>query len=364
VGKPVRGLKGGATTRKKITLKMKVKYLINLLSAILIISCKGKQPAGVPDYMTVSGNYVTIFGAALGTSFKIIYKDEKKRDYYDSVTNIFNEFENSLSLYRKNSIISKVNRNEDVVLDDYFINMFSRAREITEQTDGAFDISAAPLFEIWGWGEKQKIKVTPEIIDSLKLYTGMDKISVDGRKIRKSDPNVRINTNAIAKGYCSDVVAGFIERRGINDYLVEIGGETVVKGKNRLGKNWRIGIDKPFDGNMIPGQTLQAIINVSDKSLATSGDYRRYYIEDGKKYSHTIDPKTGYSAKQNVLSVTVIASDCMTADALATAFMVMGLEKTAEFLKQYPDIEVFMLYSDKNQMKEFVSENMKHRINN
>ncbi|MDR1593405.1 MAG: FAD:protein FMN transferase [Prevotellaceae bacterium] len=114
---------------------------------------------------------------------------------------------------------------------------------------------------------------------------------------------------------------------GIKNYLVEVGGETVVKGKNRLGKNWRIGIDKPFDGNLIPGQSLQAIVNVSDKALATSGDYRRYYIEDGVKYSHTIDPKTGYSAKRNVLSVTVIAADCMTADALATAFMVMGLEK-------------------------------------
>jgi thiamine biosynthesis lipoprotein len=312
--------------------------------------------------MTVNGDYVTISGLALGTSYKITYKDDKKHDYHDSVTNIFNEFENSLSLYRKNSIISKVNRNEEVVLDDYFINMFNRAREITEQTDGAFDISAAPLFEVWGWGEKEKIKITPKMIDSLKQYTGMDKIRIEGRKALKTNPNVRINSNAIAKGYCSDIVAKFIERQGINDYLVEVGGEAVLKGKNRLGKDWRIGIDKPFDGNLIPGQSLQAIINVSDKALATSGNYRRYYIEDGVKYSHTIDPKTGYSAKQNVLSVTVIASDCMTADALATAFMVMGLEKTKEFLKQYPDVEVFLLYSDKEEVKEFATENIKHRI--
>jgi thiamine biosynthesis lipoprotein len=317
----------------------------------------------MPDYMTVNGDYVTIIGFALGTSFKITYKDKAKRDYHDSIMNIFDGFENSLSLYRKNSIISKVNRNEDVVLDDYFVNMFNRATEITEQTEGAFDISAAPLFEIWGWGEKERIKVTPQMIDSLKQYTGMDKIRIDGRTAIKTDPNVRINANAIAKGYCSDVVAGFIERQGITDYLVEVGGETVLKGQNHLGKEWRMGIDKPFDGNLIPGQSLQAIVNVTDKSLATSGDYRRYYIEDGKKYSHTIDPKTGYSAKQNVLSVTVIASDCMTADALATAFMVMGLEKTKLFLTQRPDVEVFIIYADNEETKEFVSENMKRRIN-
>jgi thiamine biosynthesis lipoprotein len=318
----------------------------------------------MPGYMTVNGDYVTVTGFALGTSFKIIYKDEAKRDCHDSIMNIFDEFENSLSLYRKNSIISKVNRNEDVVLDDYFVNMFNRAVEITEQTGGAFDISAAPLFEIWGWGEKERIKVTPQIIDSLKQYTGMDKIRIDRRKALKTNPNVRINANAIAKGYCSDVVAKFIERQGIADYLVEVGGETVLKGKNHLGKEWRMGIDKPFDGNLIPGQSLQAIVNVTNKSLATSGDYRRYYIEDGKKYSHTIDPQTGYSAKQNVLSVTVVASDCMTADALATAFMVMGLEKTKLFLTQRPDVEVFILYADNEETKEFISENMKHRINN
>jgi thiamine biosynthesis lipoprotein len=135
-----------------------------------------------------------------------------------------------------------------------------------------------------------------------------------------------------------------------------------MKGKNHERKDWRIGIDKPIDGNIIPGQSLQAIVNITNKALATSGDYRRYYIEDGKKYSHTIDPKTGYSAKQNVLSVTVVASDCMTADALATAFMVMGLDKTTKFLEQYPDIEVFLLYSDGEKVKEFVSENMKHRL--
>jgi thiamine biosynthesis lipoprotein len=340
-----------------------MKYLIvSLLAVSMIVSCKSRQPANLPDYMSVSGKYVTITGFALGTSFKIVYRDEKKRDYHDSVMHIFDEFENSLSVYRKNSVISKINRNEDVTPDDYFIVMLDCARKITGQTDGAFDISAAPLFEVWGWGEKERIKVTSRMIDSLMQYVGMDKIRVEGREIVKTDPNVRINANAIAKGYCSDIVAEFLERREITDYLVEVGGETVLKGKNRIGKEWRMGIDKPFDGNMIPGQSLQAIISITDKALATSGDYRRYYVEDGEKYSHTIDPKTGYSAKQNILSATVIAPNCMTADALATAFMVMGLEKTKEFLNRHPDIEAFLVYSDKNELKEFISENMKQRI--
>ncbi|MDR0385978.1 MAG: FAD:protein FMN transferase, partial [Prevotellaceae bacterium] len=149
-----------------------MKHIIMTVFIALMAACKSGPQTNLPDYMTVEGNYVSISGFALGTSFKIIYKDEKKRDFHDSVISLFDEFENSLSLYRENSIISKVNRNEDVTLDDYFIAMFRRAAEITEQTGGAFDISAAPLFEIWGWGEKQRVKVTQQMIDSLKQFTG------------------------------------------------------------------------------------------------------------------------------------------------------------------------------------------------
>jgi thiamine biosynthesis lipoprotein len=339
-----------------------MKHFIIISTVFLMTAACKSRPSVLPDYMTVDGDYVTISGLALGTSFNVTYRDSGKRDFHDSLMNVFDEFENSLSVYRKNSIISRVNRNEDVILDDYFIRMFDRAREISEQTDGAFDISAAPLFEVWGWGEKAKVQVTPQMIDSLKRYTGMDKIHIEGRRIVKRDPNVRINSNAIAKGYCSDIVARFFERQGINDYLIGVGGEMVVKGRNRFGKDWRIGIDQPFDGNIIPGQSLQAIINISDCAVATSGNYRRYYIEDGKKYSHTIDPATGYSAKQNVLSATVIASDCMTADALATAFMVMGLERTKEYLKTHPEINVYLIYSSGDETKEFISDEIKDRF--
>ncbi|MDR1895796.1 MAG: FAD:protein FMN transferase [Prevotellaceae bacterium] len=336
--------------------------LLPLLTVILLVSCKGK-PVTVPEYLTVTHDYITLRGFALGTYFKVSYKDDKKRDYYDSIKKILNEFENSLSIYRENSIISKVNRNEPVELDSYFITVFNCAKEISEKTNGAFDISASPIFEIWGWGAKERVPVTPELIDSLKQFVGMDKIHVSGRKIIKDNPHVTLNINAIAKGYSSDVVALFLERHGIGDYLVEIGGEIVVKGKNKDGNNWQIGIEKPADGNMIPGEALQAIINIRDKAVATSGDYRKFYVENGKKYAHTIDPKTGYPAKKNILSASVVANDCMTADALATAFMVMGLDDTKKFTEQYPDIEVFLIYTDENnEIKEYCSDNMKNRF--
>ena len=312
--------------------------------------------------MSVEKNYVTLSGFALGTSFIITYKDKDKRDFYDSITRIFDEFENSLSIYRENSIISKVNRDEQVNLDEYFINMFDRARNIWEKTNGAFDISASPIFEIWGWGAKEKVKVTQDTIDYLMQFVGMDKLHIKGQHMIKNHPNVTLNPNAIAKGYSSDIIARFLDRQGINNYMVYVGGEDVLKGVNKEGNPWRIGIEKPVDGNMVAGQYVQTILSITDRAIATSGDYRRFYIEDGKKYSHTIDPKTGYSARQNVLSATVIAEDCMTADALATAFMVMGVEETKEFLTKNPGIEVYLIYSEEGELKEYFSKTMKGRV--
>jgi len=330
------------------------KYLCYLLTLIIFASCSNKTP----EYMIITGKYVTIHGFSLGTSYKITYKDNEKRDFHDSFTKLFNDFENSLSIYRENSIISKVNRNENVVVDNYFTTMFNCAKEVSEKTDGYFDISAAPIFEIWGWGAKERETITDQLIDSLMQYVGMDKIKLNGNKVEKSNPNVTINANAIAKGYCSDVVADFLDKKGITDYLVEVGGEMVLKGKNRIGKAWTIGIDQPIDGNMIPGQFLQAKFNLTNRAIATSGNYRRFYVENGEKYSHTIDPKTGKSAKQNVLSATVIANNCILADALATAFMVMGVDGTKEFVKNNPDIGVFLIYSSNGEIKEYYTESV------
>jgi thiamine biosynthesis lipoprotein len=327
-----------------------------LLPLLVSVACGGggKRAEDLPAYMSVAGGYVTLNGFALGTSFQITYKNEKRKNYYDSIARILDKLENSLSIYRKNSIISRINRNEEAVPDSCFLAVFDRAREITELTGGAFDISASPLFDLWGWGAKKRATaVTQELIDSLKQFTGMDKIRMENGRAVKTHPGVTLNVNAIAKGFATDVVALFLQSRGIENYLVEIGGEIRVKGRNRTGKDWRVGIDSPFDGNMTPGENLQTVLEIRDEALATSGNYRRFYIENGQKYSHTVDPKTGRPAKQNILSATVIARDCMTADAFATAFMVMGLEQTKAFLLTHPELKVYLIYSDGDSIKEF-----------
>ena len=340
-----------------------MKYLVFALCAIFL-SC-GEKRTVVPAYMSVSNGYTTLNGFALGTYFKITYRDLQKRDHYDSIKNLLHRFENSLSVYRENSLISKINKNLDTVPDRYFLAVFDKAKQISTQTEGAFDISASPLFEIWGWGaKKRENRITPTMIDSLKQYVGMDKIWIENGKIIKKSPHITLNTNAIAKGYASDITAEFFESKGIDNYMINIGGEIVVKGKNKLGQDWLIGIDKPEDGNMISGLEFQATLRLTDKALATSGDYRRFFIDtvDGQKYSHTIDPRSGYSAKQNILSATVIAHDCMSADAYATAFMVMGLEKTKKFLENHPELEVFLICSDKDKIVEYRSNNIKSRF--
>ena len=331
------------------------KYLVPLLVLASVACGGGGKRAEVPaTYMSVAGGYVTLNGFALGTSFRITYEDEKRSDHYDSIAKILDDLENSLSIYRENSLVSRINRNEEVVADSYFLAVFDRAREITELTGGAFDISASPLFDLWGWGAKQRATaVTQAMIDSLKQFVGSDKIRIENGRIVKTHPGVTLNANAIAKGFASDVVARFLQSRGIDNYLVEIGGEISVKGKNKTGKDWRVGIDSPFDGNMMPGENLQTVLEISDEALATSGNYRRFYIENGQKYSHTVDPQTGYPAKQSILSATVIASDCMSADAFATAFMVMGLERTKTFLETHPELKVYLIYAEADSIKEF-----------
>ena len=341
---------------------MKINILTPILLLFSLASCGNKPAKTLPDYMTINGDYVNIRGFALGTSYSITYRDNAKRDFHDSVQNLLERFESSLSIYRDSSIISKVNANEDVVLDDYFITVFRKSCEISEATDGAFDISASPLFEVWGWGAKERKEVASHTIDSLKQYTGMDKVRIEGRRIVKSDPCVTLNVNAIAKGYSSDVVAAFLRSESIEDYLVEIGGEATIKGKNPQGTAWRIGIDMPSEGNMIPGQALQTVLAVTDAGMATSGNYRRFYVENGQTYYHTIDPRTGYQAKQNILSATVIAPDCLTADAYATAFMVLGLETSKQVLLRHPELEVYFIYSENGETKEFYSDKTRGRI--
>ncbi|MCL2097254.1 MAG: FAD:protein FMN transferase [Bacteroidales bacterium] len=295
--------------------------------------------------------YKIIDGFALGTTYHIIYRDVQERDFQPAIDSVLAVFCKSLSIYDSTSIIAKVNRNEPIEVDDFFEKVFNRSYEIYEASDGAFDISAAPLFDAWGFGFKHKEKITPQIIDSLKKIIGMDKIWLEGRRAVKTDPRVSLSMNAVAKGYASDVVAMWLEDRGIADYLVEIGGEIRCVGKNKQGKPWAVAIDRPEDGNMIPGENVQAVVQLTNRSMATSGNYRKYYVEDGRKYAHTINPKTCYPVTHSLLSATVFAADCMTADAYATVLMVLGVDEAKQLLNEHSELDAYLIYEEDGAMK-------------
>jgi FAD:protein FMN transferase len=303
--------------------------------------------AGCREQKSVYSNFS---GYAQGSSYSIVYENRNNTDpeqMRQNVEKILERFDMSLSVYKDSSIISRINRNEDAVPDSFFVEVFRKSAWLSKLTDGAFDITVGPLVKTWGFGPDAHKSFTEKKRDSLLRLVGMEKVNLVNGRLVKTDPHIVLDLNAIAQGYSVDIICRFFDKLGIKNYLVEIGGE--IRGKGRKGGNlWRIGIDKPVDNNMVPGQDLQAIVKISDEALSTSGNYRKFYIEDGVKYSHEINPKTGYPAKNTLLSATVIAEDCATADALATAFMVMGKDKTVEFLGRHTEYEAFLVYSDQS----------------
>lgn len=302
--------------------------------------------------------YCHISGMAEGTSFSIVYRDEHQRDFQSEIEQLLADFEKSLSVYDPESIISRVNRNEDPEVDAFFEAVFDRAKKISELTQGAFDISAGPLFGAWGFGGVQRNIPDAEAIATLKECIGMDKVRIENRHVIKDTPLLVLNANAIAKGYSTDIVADFLSASGCDDYLVEIGGEIRACGLNASGEAWRVGIDRPSETNLIPGQDLQVILQITDKAIATSGNYRQFYIDNGKKISHTIDPVSGYPVSHNLLSVTVIAADAISADALATAFMVAGMEQSLEWMNDagFPDVETLFICDEDGEYKVYYTD--------
>ena len=330
---------------------MKHRISIHTLLIILItFSCRNK-----PEYSNFSGT-------AQGTTYSFVYENQGKIDPQTlraEVEKILRDFDMSLSLYKDSSILSRINRNEKAVPDKFFTDVFKRSAEISQLTDGAFDVTVGPLVRAWGFGPDEHKNVSPAKIDSLLKLVGMQNVELKDGMIRKADPRISLDFNAIAQGYSVDVICGFLEGEAIKSYLVEIGGEVRVKG-TKGGAMWRIGIDRPVDDNMSPGRDLEAIIQIKDRSLATSGNYRKFYIENGIKYSHTIDPKTGYPAKNQLLSATILAHDCATADGIATACMVMGKEKSIEFLDLHPEFDAYLIYSDeKGNFNTWMTETLK-----
>ncbi|MFA7088850.1 MAG: FAD:protein FMN transferase [Bacteroidales bacterium] len=309
-------------------------------------------------------DYIRFQGSALGTTYSITFRTPAgaPSDFSARVTRLtgqcLDRINHSFSIYNNHSLLSKLNYNLTRRTDSLFRIVFERSQEISIRTDGAFDISAAPFFDYWGFGSEKRDSLKKWDPEAIKQYTGMDKFYLEDTLLCKKDPRSRLNMNAIAKGYACDLVADNLTRLGIIDFLVEIGGEIVCKGLNPDRKPWKIGIDSPIDGNVHPGESIEVVINLTDKALATSGNYRNFYIENGKKYAHIIDPRTGTPVLHHLLSATVIADDCMSADAYATAFMVMGLESVKSFLNKNPNLGAFLIYDENGVFKTYATNNI------
>lgn len=309
-------------------------------------------------------NTITISGAAQGTSYHITYLAGQHSNYRESFDSIFKKIDLSLSTYNTRSIISKINRNDTTVeVDEYFSDVFKKSIEVSEKTKGLFDVTVAPIINAYGFGFTKKERITNVLIDSLLRFVGYKKVRLVDNKLVKDIPQVMLDFNAIAQGYTVDVLASFLESKGISNYLVEVGGELRAKGTKLNDSSWTVGIEQPNE-SLTEDASLFAVINIKDKSLATSGNYKKFYVEEGKKYAHIIDPFTGYPAKHNLLSATVIADNCITADAYATSFMVMGLEKSKQFLLEHKDLnlEVFFIYDENGVSKKYISKFLEENV--
>lgn len=298
------------------------------------------------DFILAQQDLIRIAGNAQGTTYHITYYDEKNRDFKADIENILTAFDQSVSTYLPTSIISKINSNQkNVIVDKYFITCFNKAKEVWKNTNGAFDPTVYPLVNAWGFGPGKKQKIEKEIIDSLLQFVGFDKIALKGNYIVKKDPRVALDFNAFAQGYSVDVVSEFLNAKAVSSYIVEIGGEVYAKGKKLNGDNWTIGIEKPID-NKVTENPLKAIVKLENRAIATSGNYRRFIVEDGTKYAHHIDPKTGYPTKNNLLSASIFSKECITSDAYATGVLVMGFESAKIFLNEHQELEAYLIYAD------------------
>lgn len=283
-------------------------------------------------------------GKIFGTIYHIKY--EYSRDLEREIVGELKKVDASLSIFNDTSTISRINRNESLETDSLFHEVFGLAEQVAAVTGGAFDITVAPLVNAWGFGFRNAENVNSRMIDSLLLFVGHDKVRMENRRIVKTDPRVMLDCGAIAKGYGVDRVARLFDRIGIRNYMVEIGGEVVCRGHNAGGKAWSIGISKPVEEGQEGSGEVQTILKMTDKALATSGNYRNFYYRDGKRYAHTIHPKTGRPVRHRLLSASVLAPDCATADAYATAFMVTGMEEACRILKRSAALEAYFIYED------------------
>lgn len=288
-------------------------------------------------------------GITQGSYFSITYYDEGGRTFEDEIDSIFKEVDNSVSLWNENSIIRKVNRNEDVVVNQIFKDNFEWARKASEFSNGAFDATIGPLVSAWGFHYKKQLEMTSKMVDSIRQLVDYHKIEIIDDKVVKANPNMTLDFNAVAQGYTTDLIGKFLESQGVLNYLVDVGGEILARGTKPNGEQWTIGIEKPAE-NYDSERSVQIKINLKDKGIVTSGNYRKYIEKDGVRYSHSIDPKTGYPVEHDLLSATIIADNASWADCLATICMIVGKEKASKLLENQ-GVEAYFIYVEDGVIK-------------
>ena len=323
--------------------------LLLIVGTVLII----RQQRAMPYQMNS--------GMVFGTVYNITYECDS--DLHQAIKAELQKVDNSLSPFNEHSVITAINQNQDVKPDEMFLTVFNKAMEISRETDGAFDITVAPLVNAWGFGFKNGSQPNRQQVDSLRRLIGYEKVILKNDRIVKHSPDIMLDCSAIAKGYGSDVVARFLQQQGVKNFMVEIGGEVVTSGVNPQRLPWRIGVTKPTDDTLSIKGEIQSVLNVTDLAMATSGNYRNFYYKGGKKYAHTIDPKTGYPVQHSLLSATVLAKDCATADAYATSFMVLGIDGAKKVLERHPELMAYFIYADdKGQNAVWCSPSLKDKI--
>ncbi len=328
------------------------KLLILLVSIISFYACNS------PEKQIQKINFQ---GAAQGTYYMVTYFDDQNRNLQSEIDSLLKDFDQSLSSWVPNSILSKVNRNEEVELDRNFIDNFNLSKQVSDETDGAFDCTVGPLIEAWGFGFREGLEITQTMIDSIKQFVGFHKVSIENNKLIKKDPRMELSFNAVAQGYSVDLIGKLLKSKGINNFIVDVGGEVLAMGSKPNNESWNVGIQKPTQ-DMSGEIEADVVLPLNNKALVTSGSYRKYYEKDGKRYSHMIDPSTGYPVTHSLLSVSVLSDNCAQADAYATAFMIMGLERAKTFVQNRKDLEAFFIYDENGKIHSYASKGMQSLI--
>ncbi len=300
-------------------------------------------------------------GSVFGTFYHITYQSNK--ELKSGIEAALQAVDNSLSPFNPKSVITAINDNTCMEADSMLTEVFNLAKTVSRETDRAFDITVAPLVNLWGFGFKTGTGVSEDKVDSLLVFVNIDNVQLQNGVIKKKYPETMLDCSAIAKGYGVDAVGLYLERQGVKNYMVEIGGEVRVRGTNPQGELWHIGIDRPTDDPANTNNEVDQVLQVTQLAMATSGNYRNFYEKDGKKYAHTIDPRTGYPVQHSILSSTVLAQDCATADAYATAFMVLGMEEAQKVLAKHPELMAYFIYSDKaGHLQTWMTEGMEKMV--